>query len=277
LTRIVVDSTCDLPSEQMADLDIVMVPLKVHFGDEVYRDKLDLDEETFFTRLEVATKLPTTSQPSPGEFQAAYEGIPAGEEIVSIHIASQLSGTFQSATLAASALPDRRIHVVDSGSVSWGAGLMVIEAAKAIKAGKSADEVVAMLEQLKPRVRLLAILDTLKYVIMGGRVSKAQGMIGGLLRVKALLLIVGGEIHRLPPARTWGQAYEKVIEDIGQNGGPEHIAVIQARAAEAAAAMRAKLATAYPGVEVEAGTIGPVVGTHAGPGAAGVAYIARQG
>ncbi|HEV3232645.1 MAG TPA: DegV family protein, partial [Candidatus Dormibacteraeota bacterium] len=128
MTRIVVDSTCDLPAETMAALDIVSVPLKVHFGDEVFRDKIDMDEEQFFSRLENVTKLPTTSQPSPGEFVEAYRALPEGESVISIHIAHQLSGTASSAQLAASDLPERDIRVVDSGSVTWGAGLLVMAA-----------------------------------------------------------------------------------------------------------------------------------------------------
>jgi DegV family protein with EDD domain len=112
---------------------------------------------------------------------------------------------------------------------------------------------------------------------MGGRVSRAQGMIGGLLRVKPIMLVYEGEIHRQAPARTWGQAYEKVVEDIQHHGGADRIAVLNARAPEAAATMRQKLQVAFPDVEIFEGSIGPVVGTHAGPGAAAVAYLARNG
>ena len=276
MTRIVVDSTCDLPAEQMKALDILSVPLKVHFGDEAFRDKIDLDEEAFFSRLEKATQLPTTSQPSPGEFLEAYKSIPDKESIISIHIAEQLSGTIGSARLAAAELPGRDIRIVDSGNVSWAAGLLVLAAADGIKAGESPAEIEATVLAMKPRLRLLAILDTLKYVIMGGRVSRAQGVIGGLLRVKPMMLVKEGEIHRMAPARTWGQAYQKVVEDINEHGGADRIAVIHARAPEAMATLGKQVKESFPKAAFYEGTIGPVVATHAGPGAAGVAYLAGE-
>jgi DegV family protein with EDD domain len=276
MTRIVVDSTCDLPEDKMKAMGIEMVPLKVHFGDEAFRDKIDLDEEAFFARLEKASQLPTTSQPSPGDFEAVYSAIPEGEPIVSIHIAHQLSGTIQSAKLAAEQMPGREIHIVDSGNTTWAAGLLALEAAEAVQAGKPVAEVVKHVESLVPRLRLLAILDTLKYAVMGGRVSRVQGAIGGLLHVKPMLLLVDGEIERMPPARTWGQAGQKVVDDIKAHGGADRIAVIHARAPEAGRTIKATLEESLGAKDILDGTIGPVIGTHSGPGAVGVAYIARQ-
>ena len=260
----------------MKELGIEMVPLKVHFGDEAFRDKIDLDGEAFFDRLEKATQLPTTSQPSPGDFVEVYSRIPEGEPIVSIHIAHQLSGTIESARLAAEELPGREIHIIDSGNTTWAAGLLALEAAEAIKAGKPVAAVVAHVESLVPRLRLLAILDTLKYVIMGGRVSRIQGALGGLLRVKPILVLVDGVIHRMAPARTWGQAYQKVVEDIKEHGGADRIAVIHARAPEAMATTKKMIEDSLGIDGILEGTIGPVIGTHSGPGAVGVAYIAKK-
>ena len=276
MTRIIVDSTLDLPADRMKQLGIVSVPLKVHFGDEVFTDKVDLDEEQFFDKLESVTKLPTTSQPAPGDFLAAYNAVPKGEPIVSIHIAETLSGTIGSARLAASQLEDRDITIIDSGSVTSAAGLLAMAAAEAAAAGKGPEEIEKLVLEMKPRVRLIAILDTLKYVIMGGRVSRAQGAIGSMLRVKPLMLIIEGEIHRMPPARTWGQAYQKVVEDIREHGGAERIAVIHARAADAMAQMKQILEDEFHPDTIYEGTIGPVVGTYSGPGAVGVAYIAKK-
>ncbi|MFN2464531.1 MAG: DegV family protein [Candidatus Dormibacteria bacterium] len=276
MTRIVVDSTCDLPAATMKEMNVLMVPLKVHFGDRVFRDKVELDDQAFFEMLESATELPTTSQPSPGDFLEAYRQVPEGETILSIHIAEQLSGTQQSARLAARELPDRDIRIIDSGNVTAAAGLLVTLAAEMIAEGQGADAIVARIEEVRPRVRLLAILDTLKYVVMGGRVGRLQGTIGGLLRVKPLMLVLEGEIHRLAPARTWGQAYQRVVEDIRAHGGAERIAVIDARAPENREGLRRVLAEEFPGVPLTEGGIGAVIGTHGGPGAAACAYIAKQ-
>jgi DegV family protein with EDD domain len=276
MTRIVVDSTCDLPEDRMKELGIEMVPLQVRFGDQTFRDKIDLDGEAFFDLLEKATELPTTSQPSPGDFAEVYSRIPENEPIVSIHIAHQLSGTIESARLAAEQLPGREIHIIDSGNTTWAAGLLALEAAEAVRAGKDVKAVVEHAEGLVPRLRLLAVLDTMKYVIMGGRVSRIQGALGGLLRVKPILLLVDGVIHRVAPARTWGQAYQKVVDDIKEHGGADRIAAIHARAPEAMAAMKQVLEERLGITDVMEGTIGPVIGTHSGPGALGVAYIARK-
>jgi DegV family protein with EDD domain len=276
MTRIVVDSTCDLPAETMKAMEILMVPLRVHFGGEVFKDKVELDNEAFFDKLATVSELPTTSQPSPGDFLEAYNRVPPGETILSIHIAEQLSGTQQSARLAARELPDRDIRVIDTGNVTAAAGLLVMVAAEMVSAGESADAIVQRVAELRPRTRLIAILDTLKYAIMGGRVSRLQGTIGGLLRVKPLMLVKEGEIHRMAPARTWGQAYQKVVDDITEHGGAERLSVIDARAPENRQALLRVLAENFPGVPTTEGTIGAVIGTHGGPGAAACAYIAKK-
>jgi DegV family protein with EDD domain len=276
MTQLVVDSTADLPTETMARLGIIMVPLKVHFGQEEFRDRVELDGDAFFKRLEAATELPTTSQPSPGEFLEVYRQVPAGEPIISIHIAEQLSGTVQSARLAARELPDRDIRVIDSGNVTAALALMALQASEMIAAGKSPDEVETTILELRPRARLVAILDTLKYVVMGGRVSRLQGAIGGMLRVKPLMLVHEGVIHRMAPARTWSQAFQKVVEDINEHGGAERIGILDAQAPESRAALRAVLEKSFPGVSITEGALGAVIGTHGGPGAIGCGYIAKQ-
>jgi DegV family protein with EDD domain len=276
MTRLVTDSTSDLPDATVKELGITVVPLKVHFGSEEFRDRIDLDDRQFFAKLETVTELPKTSQPSPGEFLEAYRAIPAGETIISIHIAEQLSGTFHSAQLAARDLPDRDIRVIDSGNVTAGLALQVLTAADMIKAGKSPDEIEARIRDQVPRVKLVAILDTLKYAIMGGRVSRLQGTIGGMLRVKPLMLVDQGEIHRMAPARTWGQAYQKTIDHMRENGGAERIGIVDALAPDNRAALRAELEKALPDVPIFEGKLGAVIGTHAGPGAVGCAYIARK-
>ena len=276
MTRIVVDSTSDLPTETMKELGIIMVPLKVHFGTEEYRDRVELDQDAFFEKLGVATELPKTSQPSPGEFIDAYKQVPADEPIISIHLSEKLSGTYQSAILAKKELPDRDIRVVDTGNVTAGAGILVLVAADMVKDGKSPDEIESALHELSRRTRMLAILDTLKYAVMGGRVSKVQAALGGLLRVKAVMLIKEGEIERMPPARTWGQAFQKVVDDIKAHDGAERIVVIDAQAPDGRATLRAELERNFPGVPITEGALGAVIGTHAGPGAVACAYIAKK-
>ncbi|MGI8610034.1 MAG: DegV family protein [Candidatus Dormibacteria bacterium] len=276
MTRIVVDSTSDLPTATMEELGILMVPLKVHFGTEEFRDRVELGQDDFFKKLAEASELPKTSQPSPGEFLEAYQRIPDNDSILSIHLSEKLSGTYQSAVLAARELPGRDIRVIDTGNVTAAAGLLVLVASDMLKQGKGPEEVEEALVEMRERTRLLAILDTLKYAVMGGRVSKVQGALGGLLRVKAVMLVQMGEIHRLPPARTWGQAFRRVVDDIKAHGGADRIAVIDAQAPDSRAALRAELEKTFPGTPIVEGSLGAVIGTHAGPGAVGCAYIAKR-
>lgn len=276
MTQLVVDSTADLPTETMERLGIIMVPLKVHFGNEAFLDRVELDGDAFFKRLEAASELPTTSQPSPGEFVEVYRKVPPGEAIISLHVAEQLSGTVQSARLAAKDLPDRDIRVIDSGNVTAALAMMALHAAEMIAAGTPPDEIERTIVALRPRARLVAILDTLKYAVMGGRVSRLQGAIGGMLRVKPLLLVYQGEIHRMAPARTWSQAFQKVVEDIDEHGGAERIGILDAQAPDSRAALRAELETRFPGIPITEGALGAVIGTHGGPGAIGCGYIAKQ-
>ncbi|HEV1996648.1 MAG TPA: DegV family protein [Candidatus Dormibacteraeota bacterium] len=276
MTRIVVDSTSDLPTATMEELGIIMVPLKVHFGTEDFLDRVELEQDEFFTKLGEASELPKTSQPSPGQFVEAYKRVPEGETILSIHVSEKLSGTCQSARLAAKELPGRDIRVIDTGNVTAASGLLILVAAEMVQAGKSPDEVESALVEMSGRTRLLAILDTLKYAVMGGRVSKVQGALGGLLRVKAVMLIYDGDIDRLPPARTWGQAFQKVVEDITAHGGAERISVVDAQAPGSRAELHAVLEQNFPGVPITEGALGAVIGTHAGPGAVGCAYIAKK-
>ncbi len=276
MTRLVVDSTSDLPDDMLKALDIQMVPLKVHFGSEEFLDRVELDDKAFFAKLETVSELPKTSQPSPGEFLEVYRAIPAGETIISLHVAEKLSGTVQSARLAGKDLPDRDIRVIDCGNVTAALGLLVLAAAEMVKAGKSPDEIEQAIHELHPRTRLIAILDTLKYAVMGGRVSRVQGAIGGMLRVKPLMLVEEGEIHRLTPARTWGQAYQKVVDDITEHGGAERIGLLDALAPDNRAALRTELERSFPGAPITDFKMGAVIGTHAGPGAVGCAYIAKK-
>jgi DegV family protein with EDD domain len=276
MTRIVVDSTLDLPPDKLEEFDILVVPLNVHFGDETFKDKVDLQTDEFFERLATVTKLPTTSQPSPGEFIEAYKSIPPSEPIISIHIAGTLSGTVESARLAAKDLSGREIHVIDSGNVTWAAGLLALMAAEAVRDGNSVAQAVKIVEDAKPRARLVAILDTLKYAIMGGRVSRVQGAVGGLLRVKPLLTCQDGKVDRLPPARTWSQGIERVVEDVKAHGGAERMALIHTGATDAMAQMKARVVEEFGKDGLLEGTLGPVVGTYAGPGATGLGYIGKK-
>ena len=199
----VTDSTAGIPTEQKHRHKIEIVPLQVIFGTEVFRDGVDLTQAEFFRRLRSARTLPTTSQPTVADFEQTYTKLlddPDVGSIISVHISSKLSGTYSEAVQVAERLMaqrggdknNKRISVVDSQSVYMGCGLMVINGARAAEAGKGHDEVVRLIEGMRPDMRILVLIDTLEYLQRGGRIGGAQAFIGGLLNVKPILQVKDG-------------------------------------------------------------------------------------
>lgn len=280
--HIVTDSTADLPAGlvEAEGLDITTVPLNVHFGAESFRDKIDLTNEEFFRRLATSPVLPTTSQPSVGDFEAAYRRLAAdGGPICSIHISARLSGTFQAATLAADTLgrEGATVQVMDSLSTSLGLGLLVIAAARLARAGAGLAEIVARIERMIPQIHLVFIVDTLEYLQRGGRIGRAQALLGSLLSIKPILRLDEGQVVPLRRERTRARALDALVAIAGDLGQVTTLGVIHSGAPADAQTLAERLARAvHPPVAPEAilmSEFGPVVGTHTGPGAVGfVAY-----
>ena len=181
MVKIVTDSTADIPEELTAELEITVVPCNVHFGLETYRDGIDLAKGEFYTKLKTSPTLPTTSAPAAGLFEATYRKLASEtDQILSIHLASALSAIYNSACLGAEAISDVEMTLIDSGQASMGLGWMVIAAARAAQEGQSLAQIVALMEDMMPRVRLFAALDTLEYLQKGGRVGKAVAIFGTL-------------------------------------------------------------------------------------------------
>lgn len=272
--RVVTDSTADLPSEWAERYGIEVVPLKVLFGNETFRDRVDLTDEQFFARLGESSKLPTTSAPSPGEFAAVYERLAKDcEGVISIHIGGNLSGTVEAARVGAQSVEGFPVHVVDTRSTTMTIAFLCRLAAEAA----SLDEAVREVEARVPKLRIIALLDTLRYVEMGGRVSRAQAMIGGILDMKPILLVKDGQITSLDRVRTRSRAIPRMIELLRDDGPLEHVAVMHAQAPDDAARIVAEIEPDLEreGVDVATGQIGCVLGTHTGPRALGFAYIKK--
>jgi len=274
---IVTDSTCDLRPEELAALDVAMVPLTVHFGDTSFRDWLDLTPEEFYPRLKSFPGLPTTSQPSPADFTAAYTALAEQgvEEIVSIHLSAALSGTFESAMLAAKTSPVP-IRVVDGKKASAATALMVKAAVEARDQGKSAEEIEARALEVSESCRLYFLLDTLDNLVKGGRAGKAQGLAASLLNIKAVLHFDDGVIVPFQKARGTKAAVALLAQHVAERshelGGVKAV-VIHALVPDMADDVEKALAAAgMEGVVADKGVIGAVIGTHAGPRALGVAY-----
>jgi hypothetical protein len=273
--RIVTDSTCDLPAELAAFYDIEVVPLKVSFGEDTYLDGVDLDNQAFYRKLKESTQLPRTSQPSPGDLLTRYhEMFDRGDcqQILSIHVSSKLSGTYNSAVTAAREF-GRDVIVFDSSSVSLGMGLLTIAASEMARNGDSINKITERLEALKKEQGLFFTLGSLDYLIKGGRVGKARGFVGKLLGLRPILTLRDGEIHPVAKVRGEENIIDKIISLLPPDGHGIRWAVAHAECPAQGAAMSKILRERYNSDEILAGEIGPTVGTHAGPGTWGVFYM----
>jgi DegV family protein with EDD domain len=270
---VVTDSTADLPDAWREHHGIEVVPLKVLFGEETFRDGVDMNNEEFFARLATSSKLPTTSAPSPGEFADLYTRLAKDYEgCISIHIGAQLSATAEAARVGAQTVEGFRVNVIDSGTVTMPMAFLCRVAAESA----TLEEATAAVEQRVPKCRVLALLDTLRYIEMGGRVSRAQAMIGTMLDLKPLLLVAGGEqVKALDRVRTRSRAIPRMVEFFQADLPVEHVAVVHAQAPDEAERIAADLRQRFPELEVPVGQIGCVLGTHTGPKALGLVYIKK--
>ena len=269
---VVTDSTADLPDEWRGRYDIEIVPLKVLFGQETFRDRVDITDEQFFARLAASTSLPTTSAPSPGEFAEVYRRLARDHEgCISIHIGEQLSATAEAARVGASSVEGFTVNVIDSQTVSMPIAFLCRVAAES----PTLEAATAEVERRIPKSRVLALLDTLRYVEMGGRVSRAQAMIGTMLDLKPLLLVANREIKSVDRVRTRSRAIQRMVEFLRTEMPVETLAVMHAQAPDEAERIATQLRAELPGMEVPIGRIGCVLGTHTGPQALGLVYIKK--
>jgi DegV family protein with EDD domain len=275
MLHLVTDSTSDLTPDVAQRLGVTVVPLTVRFGDEQFRDGVDIDAPTFYSRLTSSPVTPTTSQPSPEDFAAVYRSLLRGDadEVISVHIAAKLSGTWQSAHLAARDMPAGRVHVVDSDSVSAGIQLLLRHAAQQIEDGIDAATIVTNLETLRERVIVYVLLDTLTYLQKGGRIGRAQAFLGSVLNVRPLLGVDRGEVEPVARVRSRQQGIAKMVELVRALGPLQSAAMMHSTAPEGAAELRGRLSALLPEMDVPLGQLGPVVGTYSGPGAIGVAAL----
>ena len=275
-TRIIVDSTSDLMPEARARVSVV--PLTVHFGDEEFIDGVTIDHKTFYEKLVETDVHPTTSQATPASFMAEYEkAAQAGESAVVITLSSKLSGTYQSALIAAGDYEN--IYVVDSGSVAIGGGTLVELALRLLDQGLEAPEIAAQLEAEKEKVRIVALLDTLEYLKKGGRISKTVAFAGAVLNIKPVVSVTDGEIQMLGKARGSRMGNNLLVQEIEKAGGVDFSKPVLLGYTGLSDALLLKYIEDSRqlwegGLEqVRYTSIGSVIGTHAGPGAIAVAFF----
>ena len=277
-TRIIVDSTADLMPEYKERVQIV--PLTMHFGDQEYIDGVTIDHKTFYEKLVESDVLPTTSQATPDAFMKEFDEVKeAGEAAVVITISSKLSGTYQSATIAASEYDN--IYIVDSGTAAMGSGILVELAFELLEKGLDAKAIAERLEEEKKKIIIVALVDTLEYLKKGGRVSKTVAFAGGILNIKPVLSVIDGEINMLGKARGSKMGNNLLVQEIEKAGGVDFSKPVMLGYSGLSDALLLKYIEDSKHIwegniqEVRYTTIGSVIGTHAGPGAVVVAFFKK--
>jgi len=275
MLRIVTDSSANLPERLVQQYNIAVVPLNVHIGEKSYQEGINLSREEFYRRLPKTHPLPTTSQPSAGQFQEVYERIFSdGDEVLSMHLSSRLSGTYASAAGAKSMMRDAPLTLFDSGTVSVGLGILVLAAARAAQDGFAREEIVALLEKMAARTIIYFTVDTLEYLQRGGRIGTAAAWVGTILQLKPVLAIEQGEVLATDRVRTRKRALSRLLALLAEHcsaadawwAGVAHI-----QADEESTRLTDTICRDLPITGALKAEIGPVIGTHGGPGTIGVA------
>jgi DegV family protein with EDD domain len=276
----VTDSTAGMPPDQVDRYRVTVIPLQVVFGTETFRDGVDLTQAEFFKRLKASKTLPTTSQPTTGDFEQAYKKLlddPEVDSIIGVHISSKLSGTYSAAKQAAERMGEgnpKKVSIIDSLSVYMCEGLMVINGARMAEKGASHDEIVEMIERRKTLARLMVLVDTLEYLQRGGRIGGAQAFVGGLLNVKPILQVKDGIVQPLERIRSRRKAMERLVE-LGMEytqGKPSQVCIGHAEAEDDAKELSRMVREKMNVVEEFTSDLGPVISTHTGPGVLGFVY-----
>ena len=273
--KIVTDSSADLPEKVAKDLDISIVPLYVRFGEQVYRDRIDISEDEFYHRLTRDTIHPSTIQPSPQDFSNVYKNLAKeAEGIVSIHISNKLSGTCNSALQAKEGITQCPVEVIDSQVLSSALGLVVISAARLARDSAKIPEIVKHVNDILPTVYLLGLLDTLKYLVLGGRIGKAKQLLGSLLNVKPVLTLKNGEVMPAGQVRSRSKGIDRLFEFVKSANSVQDLSIAYNTTFDEAQALAERFAAAkiFDLDKIIMARIGPMLGVHMGPGTIIVAY-----
>lgn len=276
-TIIVIDSTADLPKSIRDELGMHIVPLNVHFGTEVYKDQVDLDSKSFYEKLRNSSVLPRTSQPSPGAFIDVYKQVATPKDLViSLHISSKASGTYQSALMAKSLLPDYNIEVIDSEGLSLHYGMQAIELAKKANEGASLKDILEHLKLVKQKIQVCFTVETLEYLHKNGRIGTANAFLGTVLNIKPILSIENGMVSGIEKVRGRKKALKRLVEYVDEKtadstGNKLYLGIVQGDAIDEADALEEDLRKVFPKVEsILRADMGPIIGSHAGPGSLGI-------
>lgn len=272
--KVVTDSSADLPDQLAEELGITVVPIYVRFGEEVYLDRVSISEDEFYERLTHDPVHPSTTQPGPQDFLEVYRKLsPKADGIVSIHISSKLSGTCNSALMAKEMMETEcPIEVIDTQSVSMGLGLIVIAAATMAEAGEGMDKIVEEIKQAIPQIHLLAMFDTLKYLLLGGRIGKAKALLGSILNVKPMASLKDGEVVPAGQARSRAKGMDKLFDFVENAADIQDLAVVYNTIPDEAQNLAERIGSVFDRKKIKIARIGPALGVHMGPGMLVVAF-----
>lgn len=280
MIRIVTDSTSDLSPQRAAELGVEVVPLAVHFGEETFRDGVDITKEEFYTRLAQVDTLPTTSQVPPETFIQVFQRLTeGGDQVLGLFISGAMSGTNQSANIARGIVDEANIAIVETGTVTFGLGLLVETACRLRDQGLSLSELEQKLTELAGRVRLLAVVDTLKYLKMGGRISGATAVVGGILGITPIITIQDGLVVSVGKTRGRKAGFQFIDKWFQEKEAPDTSLPVTFGHSNAPQVMEECMAYFGPklaGADLLPSDIGAVVGTHVGPGAGGLAFFVKE-
>ena len=283
LVSIVTDSVASIPEYLIQELNIIIVPYFIHWGDQTFRDLENIQRDTFYSRMAISKTLPKTANPSPGNYAKVYQQI--GQEdssahIISIHMTSKGSGAFQAASagkiIALEKMPNLRIEIIDTLNVSLCQGWMAIEAARDALSGASCSRIIERIKSMMDITKMLQTADTLKYLYMGGRIGKAKHLLGAALKIMPIISMNDGLIVPLGQARTRTRIYQMIIAKIENAVGLQgkiKIAYVHAAAEDEAYKLKALVDNRFNVVESIIAELSPALGVHTGPGTVGVCYF----
>ncbi len=266
--KIVTDSCSDLPAGVARALGITVVPVYICFGDKMYRDGVDISPEELYQKLEKTSDYPTTTQPMPGDFSIVYQELAReADGIVSIHLPARLSGTYNSALQGrVFAKTKCDIEVIDALSVSMGLGLIVMAAAKVAQAGGNLRQVIHETRKLIPKIHVLGMMNSLKYLLEGGRISKTKATIGSRLHVKPLLALKDGEVFQAALVRSFAKGLEHQIGFVEKAGEVREVAIVHSTPTEEANVLKKRISYFIPEERIYLAKLGAALGVHCGPG-----------
>ena len=275
--RIVIDSTSDVTDEIIEKYNLKVVPLTVNFEKQSYLDKIELSSKDFFEKLAAADKLPTTTLVSPGAFVETFsEILLEGDKVLGLFVASEFSGTYDSARMARNMIGSDDIHIIDTRSVCLGSFALILEAIELVQQNKTIEEIVEILNRLKEKIVVVAALDTLKYLEKGGRLSKGQAVVGSLLNIKPIVAIKDGEIKVIEKLRGKNKTvkwFDEWIEKNNYDLSDKTVLLFHGNAYNQLKLLRETIEDKYKIKNIIENEIGPVIGTHSGPGVLGMGFL----